>query len=73
MNKLKTLNNIFLLYKDGFSNLRVGKTLWKLIIIKLLVILVFLNFFIYDRNLNTEYKTDDKKIEFILNNLIKDE
>ena len=70
---MKTLNNIFLLYKDGFSNLRVGKTLWKLIIIKLLVILVFLNFFIYDRNLNTEYKTDDKKIEFILNNLIKDE
>ena len=70
---MKTLKNIFLLYKDGFSNLHVGKTLWKLIIIKLLVILVFLNFFIYDRNLNTEYKTDDKKIEFILNNLIKDE
>jgi len=70
---LKTLKNIFLLYKEGFSNLRVGKTLWKLIIIKLLVILVFLNFFIYDRNLNTEYETDDKKIEFIFNNLIKDE
>lgn len=70
---MKTLKNIFLLYKEGFSNLRVGKTLWKLIIIKLLVILVFLNFFIYDRNLNTEYETDDKKIEFIFNNLIKDE
>ena len=70
---MKTLHNIFLFYKDGFSNLVVGKTLWKLIIIKLIVILVFLKFFIYDKNINTEYKTDDKKIEFILNNLIKDE
>jgi len=70
---LNALHNIFLFYKDGFSNLVVGKVLWKLVLIKLIVILVFLRFFIYDKSINSEYQTDDKKIEFILNNLIKDE
>ncbi|WP_121628668.1 DUF4492 domain-containing protein [Poseidonibacter antarcticus] len=70
---MNALHNIFLFYKDGFSNLVVGKVLWKLILIKLIVILVFLRFFIYDKSINSEYQTDDKKIEFILNNLIKDE
>ena len=70
---MNALHNIFLFYKDGFSNLVVGKVLWKLVLIKLIVILVFLRFFIYDKSINSEYQTDDKKIEFILNNLIKDE
>ena len=69
MSKLK---NIYLLYKDGFMNLKLGKTLWKLIIIKLVVILVFLNIFIYDKSIKTEYKSDNEKIEFVLKNLIKD-
>lgn len=69
MNKIK---NIYLMYKDGFMNLTVGKTLWKLIIIKLIVILLFLNIFVYDKSIKTEYKTENEKINFVLQNLIKD-
>lgn len=69
MNKLK---NIYLLYKEGFLNLKLGRTLWKIIILKLIVILIFLKFFIYDKNIKTEYKTENEKVNFVLGNLIKD-
>lgn len=69
MNKI---NNIYLLYKEGFQNLTIGRTLWKLIIIKLIVILLFLNIFVYDKTIKTEYKNDNEKIQFVLKNLIKD-
>ncbi len=69
---MSKLNNIYSLYKDGFKNLKIGRTLWKLIFIKLIVILLFLNLFVYDKSIKTEYKTDNEKIEFVLKNLIKD-
>lgn len=47
----------------------IGKTLWKIIFIKLLVILVFLKFFIHDRSLKTEYKTEEEKSQFVYENL----
>ncbi|BAK73316.1 conserved hypothetical protein [Arcobacter sp. L] len=49
----------------------IGKTLWKIIIIKLFVILIFLNYFIHDKSLNTEYKTYDEKVDFVYKNLTK--
>lgn len=69
MDKLK---NIYLLYKEGFQNLTIGRTLWKLILIKLVVILLFLNIVVYDKSIKSEYKNDSEKIEFVLKNLIKD-
>ena len=69
---MKKLINIYTLYKEGFTNLTIGRTLWKIIFIKLIIILVFLNFFIYDKNLKTEYITEEKKIDFVLQNLIKE-
>ncbi len=69
MNKLAS---VFRFYKDGFKNLTIGKTLWKIILIKLLIILVFLKYFIYDKNLKSEYPTKEEKISFIYKNLTKD-
>jgi len=56
-------------YYEGFKNMTVGKTLWKLIFIKLLVILVFLKYFIHDKNFKTEYKTKEEKINFVHSNI----
>lgn len=69
MNKLY---NVYIFYKEGFSNLTVGKTLWKIVLIKLIIIIGFLNFYIYDKSIDTEYKTTDKKIDYILKNLIQE-
>lgn len=69
---MNSLIKIFNLYKDGFMNLTIGKTLWKLIFIKLLIILVFLKYFIYDTNFKSKYKTTEEKINFVHKNLIRD-
>lgn len=69
---MKKLINIYDLYKDGFMNLTIGKTLWKIVFIKLIIILGFLNFFIYDNNFKKEYTTENEKIDFVLQNLIKE-
>jgi hypothetical protein len=50
--------------------MQVGKTLWKLIALKLVVIFVLLHCFIHDKSLNSEYKTNDEKSNFVYKNLI---
>lgn len=66
------LENFINMYIEGFKNLKIGKTLWKLIFIKLLIILVFLKYFIYDENFKTTYKTQETKIDFVYKNITKD-
>jgi hypothetical protein len=66
------IRNIYSFYLNGFKNMTIGKTLWKIILIKLLVILVFLNYFIHDKSIKTEYKTYEEKVDFVYKNLIKE-
>ncbi|MCD4757598.1 MAG: DUF4492 domain-containing protein [Arcobacteraceae bacterium] len=49
--------------------MRVGKTLWKIIFVKLLVIFLVLNYFIHDKSLKSEYKSYDEKVNFVYENL----
>jgi len=70
------MNNIISIYKfyyDGFKNMTVGKTLWKLIIIKLVVILIFLKYFIHDKKFKTEYTTQTERVNFVYKNITKGE
>ena len=66
------IKNIYSFYLNGFKNMTIGKTLWKIILIKLLVILVFLNYFIHDKSIKTEHKTYEEKVDFVYKNLIKE-
>lgn len=68
---MNIIRNIYYFYMQGFKNMTLGKTLWKIIIIKLAVILIFLKFFIHDKNFKTEYKTHDEKVDFVYKNLTK--
>ncbi|EAL5963810.1 DUF4492 domain-containing protein, partial [Campylobacter jejuni] len=47
-------------YKEGFKNLTLGKTFWKIIFIKL---------FVFDVNFNSIFKIDKEKSTFVLKNL----
>lgn len=67
------INKIYYFYLDGFRNMKIGITLWKIILIKLLVIFIFLNYFIHDKSINTEYNSFKSKSEFVYHNLIKKE
>lgn len=62
---------IYDFYAQGFRAMKLGKTLWGLIAIKLFVIFVVLKMFIFDDNLNTRFADDRAKSDFVLMNLTK--
>ncbi|EAH9002907.1 DUF4492 domain-containing protein, partial [Campylobacter coli] len=62
----------FNFYKEGFKNLTLGKTLWKIIFIKLFIMLVVLKLFVFDVNFNSIFKNDNEKSNFVIENLIKE-
>ncbi|EJC6070051.1 DUF4492 domain-containing protein [Campylobacter jejuni] len=64
-----TISQIFNFYKEGFKNLTLGKTLWKIIFIKLFVMFVILKLFVFDVNFNSIFKSDKEKSTFVLKNL----
>jgi len=53
-------------YLDGFRAMTVGKTLWKVIVIKLLVIFAVLKFFFFPDFLHTHFSTDQQRSEHVL-------
>lgn len=67
------LKKIFYLYVDGFKNLTIGKTLWKIIIIKLLIIFGIFKVFIYQDSMNERFQTDEQKSDFVYQNIVKGE
>ena len=62
----------FDLYKEGFKNLTVGKTLWKLSAIKLFVMFVVLKMLFFSDTLGTRFEEDSQKSDFVLENLTKE-
>lgn len=67
---MKTIQNIYFLYYDGFRNMKVGKTLWKIIFLKVAFILLFMKYITHDKNFKSEYTTTDEKTQFVYQNLI---
>lgn len=67
---LKRVLGVFEFYRQGFSAMRLGKTLWGLIFVKLFVIFVLLKIFVFDENLNSTFASNADKSEFVLRNLI---
>lgn len=65
-------SKIYGLYADGFRNMRLGKTLWLLIIIKLLIMFLILKLFFFRETINTKFDSQADKVEFILDNLTKE-
>lgn len=67
---LKRVLGVFEFYRQGFSAMRLGRTLWGVIFVKLFVIFVLLKIFVFDENLNSTFAKDTDKSDFVLRNLI---
>ncbi len=65
------IKDIYSFYIEGFKNMKIGKTLWKIIFIKLILIFTLLNYVIYDKSIKSEYKNSEDKSNFVYKNLIK--
>ena len=59
MRKDSFLYRIFDLYYDGFRTMRLGKTLWAIILIKLFIIFVVLKLFFFPNFLKQNAKGDE--------------
>ncbi len=59
MNKSSFLYKVYDLYVDGFRHMRLGKTLWAIILIKLFVIFVVLKLFFFPNFLKQNAKGDE--------------
>jgi len=66
------LNWVYHLYYDGFKNMRIGKTLWSLILIKLFIMFAIVKWLFFPNVLKENFHTDEERSEYILNNLTKD-
>jgi len=63
---------IFNFYRDGFRNMDVGKSLWLIIIIKLVIMFLVLRIFFFKPELSS-YKTDKEKAGHVIENLTKND
>jgi len=61
--------NAFDLYYDGFRTMVLGRTLWKIIIIKLFIMFAILKVFFFPNFLATNFDTDVERADHVLTNL----
>ncbi|QOP43281.1 DUF4492 domain-containing protein [Sulfurimonas sediminis] len=64
--------SVFYLYYDGFVNMRVGKTLWILIAVKLFVMFAIVKWLFFPNILQENFETDAQRSQYILQQLTKE-
>ncbi len=60
MNKNSFLYRVYDLYVDGFRNMTIGRTLWAVIIVKLIIMFLVLKLFFFPDFLKQQAKDGDK-------------
>jgi len=63
---LDKLKSVFSFYRDGFRSMTVGKTLWKIIFIKLIVMFAVLKLFFFPNFLKQNFETDEQRAAYVL-------
>lgn len=65
------LKNIFQFYYQGFRSMTVGRRLWLIIILKLIVMFLILKIFFFPDFLRTKFKTDRDRSNYVIEQLTK--
>jgi len=60
---------VFRFYIDGFRRMTLGRTLWKIILIKLIIMFGVLKLFFFHDFLGTKFSTDEQRAEYVLSEL----
>ena len=70
MSKQGFFYRVFDLYYDGFRNMKLGRTLWAIILIKLVVIFVILKLFFFP-NFIKQHAEKGEEPEFVASEILK--
>jgi hypothetical protein len=60
---------IYRFYVNGFKRMTIGKTLWKIIFIKLFVMFAVLKLFFFPNFLQTNFSTDKQRADHVIEQL----
>ena len=63
---------IYSLYADGFRSMVLGRQLWKIILIKLVIIFGVIKIFFFPDFLATTYSSDHERANHVLSALTQD-
>ena len=70
--KMRVLQTVYGFYLEGFKKMVIGRVLWKIVALKIALIVLVLNYFVYDKSIKTEYKTEQQRSDFVYRNLVKE-
>jgi flagellar basal body-associated protein FliL len=65
------INNIIQFYYQGFKSMTVGRKLWTIIIVKLIILFLVLKIFFFPNFLKTHFKTDADRSNYVIEQLTK--
>ena len=66
---LSYISKIYRFYLDGFSRMTIGKSLWKIIFIKLFIMFAILKLFFFPDVLQTNFSTDQQRADHVIHQL----
>ncbi|MCL3781737.1 DUF4492 domain-containing protein [Prolixibacteraceae bacterium JC049] len=70
-NKKNWFQKVVYFYIDGFKSMKLGRTLWLIILLKLFFMFFVLRMFFFPNYLKSNFKTDKERSEYILESLTK--
>ena len=68
---MRIIVNIFQFYFRGFKSMTLGKKLWTIIIIKLVIMFLILKLFFFPNYLKTNFATDQERSDHVIEQLTK--
>jgi len=63
------VTRIYRFYRDGFRQMTVGRTLWKIIFLKLFILFAVLKFFFFPDFLATKFTSDTQRADYVIEQL----
>ena len=63
------MTRVYQFYRDGFRSMTVGKTLWKIIFVKLFIMFAVLKLFFFPDFLHTNFSTDEQRADHVIDQI----
>ena len=60
---------VYRFYRDGLAQMTLGRTLWKIILIKLFILFAVLKFFFFPDFLATKFSTEQQRADYVMEQL----
>lgn len=65
MEEQKQKFNFFSMFWEGFKSMKLGKVLWTIVIIKLIIMFAILRPFFFPNFLNSKFEDSESKAEYV--------